>query len=161
VFAPLSPLLGGQVVALKLLFVAIWAVASVLVGVLAGRMLGRTAAFVAGGLVWISPGALLTVSTLAYPYGRSNAAICRLVEEVGFAVACGVEHWNCNLFDFSRIDAAACLGNTLLWRLKVSGIYRRLRRNGGLRALDGIRKRLTAQQMRRSNDQVQFQLVDA
>ena len=75
VFAPLTPLVGGNVVALKLLFVVIWAVASVLVGVLAARLLGRTAAIVAGALVWISPGALLTVSTLAYPgYALGMAA---------------------------------------------------------------------------------------
>jgi hypothetical protein len=75
VFAPLTPLLGGRIVALKLLFVAIWAVASVLVWVLAGRLLGRAAALVAGGLMWISPGALLTVSTLAYPgYALGMAA---------------------------------------------------------------------------------------
>ncbi|HWM21283.1 MAG TPA: hypothetical protein VNO51_16435 [Ilumatobacteraceae bacterium] len=75
VFAPLTPLVGGHIVALKALFIVIWAVASVLVGVLAGRLLGRTAAIVAGALVWISPGALLAVSTLAYPgYALGMAA---------------------------------------------------------------------------------------
>jgi 4-amino-4-deoxy-L-arabinose transferase-like glycosyltransferase len=75
VFAPLTPLVGGHIVALKALFILIWAVASVLVGVLAGRLLGRTAAVVAGALVWLSPGALLAVSTLAYPgYALGMAA---------------------------------------------------------------------------------------
>jgi hypothetical protein len=75
VFAPLTPLVGGNIVALKVLFIVIWAAASVLVGVFAGRLLGRAAAIVAGALVWITPGALLTVSTLAYPgYALGMAA---------------------------------------------------------------------------------------
>jgi peptidoglycan/xylan/chitin deacetylase (PgdA/CDA1 family) len=82
------------------------------------------------------------VPTLAYPYGRSTAEVRQIAMDVGFAASFGVEHWNHTLHNFSRIDCASCRGNTLLWRLKVSGIYLRLRQNRMLRMLSNINKRI-------------------
>ena len=81
------------------------------------------------------------ILTFAYPYGRSTALIRQIAKEVGFVAAFGVECWRDNLLDFSRIDGAACPGNTLLWRLKVSGAYRKLRKNPALRLLNNVDKR--------------------
>ena len=81
------------------------------------------------------------VGTFAYPYGRSTAEVRQIAMEVGFIASFGVEHWNHSLHNFSRIDCASCPGNTLLWRLKVSGIYLRLRQNRMLRILCNIKKR--------------------
>jgi 4-amino-4-deoxy-L-arabinose transferase-like glycosyltransferase len=50
-------------------------------------LLGRTAGFVAGGLVWISPGALLTVSTLAYPGYALGMAVTVVVALLAVALA--------------------------------------------------------------------------
>jgi hypothetical protein len=89
VFAPLTPLVGGHIVALKALFIVIWAIASVLVGVWAGRLFGRAAAIVAGSLMWISPGALLTVSTLAYPGYALGMAVTVVVALLAVDLADG------------------------------------------------------------------------
>jgi hypothetical protein len=67
VFAPISAVMGGSLVALKVLFVVIWAGAAAATGLLTRRLAGGTAGIVAGLLVWWAPGALLVVSTLAYP----------------------------------------------------------------------------------------------
>ena len=75
VFAPLTPLVGGNIVALKVLFIVIWAVASVLVGVWPGDC--SAAPRRSSPVRWCGsrPGALLTVSTLAYPgYALGMAA---------------------------------------------------------------------------------------
>jgi GT2 family glycosyltransferase len=70
-FAPVFGLTGPSILTLKLIPVVFWAVAAVLVH-LAGTALagpgpaGRRVGAVAGALVWITPGALLVVSTLAY-----------------------------------------------------------------------------------------------
>jgi peptidoglycan/xylan/chitin deacetylase (PgdA/CDA1 family) len=69
------------------------------------------------------------VTTLAYPYGRSTRDVWHTAAELGYAAAFGVERWGRGTMDFGRIDAAACKGDTLLWRLKVSGNYQRLRQN--------------------------------
>jgi peptidoglycan/xylan/chitin deacetylase (PgdA/CDA1 family) len=82
------------------------------------------------------------IQSFAYPYGRSTPNVCRVAEEVGFAAAFGVEHWTRAMHNYGRIDAARCRGDNLLWRLKVSGIYPRLRQNGVLRLLNNVRKHL-------------------
>jgi hypothetical protein len=82
VFAPIGAVVGGSVVALKVLFVAVWLLASVATGMLARRMSGAAAGIVAGTLVWLSPGALLVVSTLAYPgyaLGMAGSVIVALL----------------------------------------------------------------------------------
>ena len=71
VFAPVFGLTGPSILTLKLIPVVFWAVAAVL-AYLAGTYLAgpgparRRVGAVAGALVWIAPGALLVVSTLAY-----------------------------------------------------------------------------------------------
>jgi len=83
------------------------------------------------------------VTTLAYPYGRATPEICRIAQEVGFTAAFGVDQRTHSMFNYGRIDAARCRGNTLLWRLKVSGLYHWLRQNGSLRMLQRVQKRFT------------------
>jgi len=82
------------------------------------------------------------IRTLAYPYGRCTPDVCRVAEEVGFEAAFATEHGALTLHNFSRIDAARCSGDTFAWRLKVSGIYDKLRMNRTLRKLNELRKRL-------------------
>ena len=84
------------------------------------------------------------VSTLAYPYGRTTPEICRLAEEVGYSAAFGVDQHAHSLFNFSRIDAARYPGATLVWQLKMSGLYQRLRQYRGMKALNRIRRQFTA-----------------
>jgi peptidoglycan/xylan/chitin deacetylase (PgdA/CDA1 family) len=84
------------------------------------------------------------ISTLAYPYGRSTPHVWRAAAELGYTAAFGVERWGKGMLDFGRIDAAACKGDTLLWRLKVSGRYLRLRENGLLRLAYNLPKRARA-----------------
>ena len=57
----------------------------------------------------------------------------RIAAELGYTVAFDVERWGLGMMDFGRIDAAACKGDTLLWRLKISGSYLRFRENKLLR----------------------------
>lgn len=66
-FAPFVAVFGYHVVPLKLLFTAIWAGAALVTAALTRRVLDRRAGWVAGALVWLAPGALLVVSTRAYP----------------------------------------------------------------------------------------------
>lgn len=80
------------------------------------------------------------VSTLAYPFGRSTPEVCRIAEEVGFTAAFGVDQKTHAMLNFSRIDAARCRGNTFLWRLKLSGVYHRLRQIRSLRMLNNLHK---------------------
>lgn len=82
------------------------------------------------------------IKALAYPYGRCSPDVCRIAEEVGYRAGFGVDHGSHAMFNFSRIDAASCKGDTLLWRLKVSGVYDTLRQRGSLRRLNNLRKRM-------------------
>ncbi len=82
------------------------------------------------------------VPTLAYPFGRSTRDICKIAQKAGYVAACGIEQRAHTLFNLSRVDAAACKGNSVVWRLKVAGVHHRLRQNRGLRALNGFRKRI-------------------
>jgi peptidoglycan/xylan/chitin deacetylase (PgdA/CDA1 family) len=82
------------------------------------------------------------ISTLAYPYGRSTARVREVAEELGFIAAFGVDHGSRALFNYSRIDAAAYRGDSLVWRMKVRGIYDSLRQSRGLRSLNSLRRRM-------------------
>ena len=78
------------------------------------------------------------VTTFAYPYGRTNAVLCGLAQEAGYSLACGIEQREHTMFNLSRVDAARCRSNALLWRLKLSGIHFRARRSRSLRQLKSI-----------------------
>lgn len=65
-FSPLLVFAGGSVPALKLLYVALWAVATVFIAGAARRLAGGWAAATTAALVWLAPGALLILSTRAY-----------------------------------------------------------------------------------------------
>jgi peptidoglycan/xylan/chitin deacetylase (PgdA/CDA1 family) len=82
------------------------------------------------------------ITTLAYPFGQSNAEICRIARDAGYRVAFGTDHGERTLLNFSRIDSAAYRGDTLLWRLKVRGLYDALRRRRGVKSLNDLRKRI-------------------
>jgi hypothetical protein len=92
-FAPLTPVLGGHVVPLKLLFVVIWAAAAVLTGVFGWRLVGRVGGVLAGSIVWVSPGALLTVSTLAYPGYALGMAVAVVVALLAAAIVDREPQW--------------------------------------------------------------------
>jgi peptidoglycan/xylan/chitin deacetylase (PgdA/CDA1 family) len=81
------------------------------------------------------------ISTLAYPFGRCSPEVCRIAEEAGFRAAFGVDQHPHTMLNFSRIDAARCGGTSLVWRLKTSGIYHRLRQSSRLRAVSKLLKR--------------------
>jgi hypothetical protein len=110
VFAPIGAVVGGSIVLLKVLFVAVWLLACVVTGMLARRLAGGIAGVVAGTLVWLAPGALLVVSTLAYPgyaLGMAGSALVALLAvrllDVGhdatwrdgalFGLAAGLTFW--------------------------------------------------------------------
>ena len=65
-FAPVLGVTGPSILALKLIPITFWAAASVLVYLAGTYLVSRRIGAVAGALVWITPGALLVVSTLAY-----------------------------------------------------------------------------------------------
>ncbi len=83
------------------------------------------------------------IRTLAYPYGRSTPDVRRIAEEVGYTAAFGVDHGSRLLLDYSRIDAARFGGDTFAWRLKMAGLYDKLRKSHTLRSLNSIRKRIS------------------
>src|SRR5690606_22850543 len=102
--APVTAVVGPSVVALKLVPVTMWAIAAVLTyfavtAIAAGiggshdGKTGRRIAALAAALVWITPGALLLVSTLAY---ASYA--------VGMAVSVAVLLVSARLIDRDRAD---------------------------------------------------------
>jgi GT2 family glycosyltransferase len=66
IFAPVLGLTGPSILVLKLIPIIFWAVAAVLMYLAGSYLAGRRVGAVAGALVWITPGALLVVSTLAY-----------------------------------------------------------------------------------------------
>ena len=75
VYVPIVALFGAHILLLKLVAVMFWAIAALDgVGDRFGGLAGRRAGAIAGALVWITPGALLTVSTNAYEsYGSGMA----------------------------------------------------------------------------------------
>ena len=78
------------------------------------------------------------VTTFAYPYGKTNPVLCGLAQNAGYSLACGIEQRENTMFNLSRVDAARCRSNALLWRLKLSGIHFRARRSRSLRQLKSI-----------------------
>ena len=74
VYAPIAALFGADILHLKLVAVAFWAIAALVVLAIGSELAGRRAGAIAAALVWITPGALLTVSTNAYEsYGSGMA----------------------------------------------------------------------------------------
>jgi peptidoglycan/xylan/chitin deacetylase (PgdA/CDA1 family) len=84
------------------------------------------------------------ISTLAYPYGRTNPDIRRLAAEAGYTAAFSVDQHAHSLFNLNRIDSARHMGATLVWQLKLSGLYQRLRQHRGLKMLNRMRRQVTA-----------------
>ena len=78
------------------------------------------------------------VRTFAYPFGRSVPEHSDMAKEAGYLAACSIEKPQHSLFGLSRINAAAYPGNTLMWRMKVSGLHFRLRQNQTIRRLRGF-----------------------
>ena len=74
VYVPIVALFGAHILLLKLVAVMFWAIAALMVLAIGSEVRGRRAGAIAGALVWITPGALLTVSTNAYEsYGSGMA----------------------------------------------------------------------------------------
>lgn len=74
-FAPLIGATGASIVALKIIPIVSWAAAAVLAYFAGSHLAGRRVGAVAAALVWVTPGALLVVSTLAYLSYASGMAI--------------------------------------------------------------------------------------
>ena len=86
-YAPFVAVFGAHVVPLKLIATGFWALAALVVAAIAHDVVvgaerradpsgsARRAALVAGGLAWVTPGALLTVSTNAYESYASGMAV--------------------------------------------------------------------------------------
>ena len=73
-YVPIAALFGAHILPLKLITVMFWAIASLVVLAIGSELAGRRAGAIAAALVWITPGALLTVSTNAYEsYGSGMA----------------------------------------------------------------------------------------
>lgn len=65
-FAPVLGITGPSILVVKLIPITFWAVAACLTYLAGDRIANRRVGAVAGTFVWIAPGALLVVSTLAY-----------------------------------------------------------------------------------------------
>ena len=65
-FAPVLGITGADIFVLKLIPILFWALSAILAYLAGTYLAGRRVGAVAGALVWITPGALLIVSTLAY-----------------------------------------------------------------------------------------------
>lgn len=78
IYAPIAAVIGGDVIVLKSIAIVMWAVACVVIAVAAAELSPRhptRTALIAGALAWITPGALLTISTLAYAGYASGMAV--------------------------------------------------------------------------------------
>lgn len=84
-FAPVTAAIGPSILALKIVPMVMWAIAAILAylagdylaaGLSDDRRIGRRVGAVTGALVWIAPGAMLVVSTLAYPAYALGMAVC-------------------------------------------------------------------------------------
>ena len=75
-FAPIVGLAGPSIVLLKLVPVFFWAITAVLTYVAGTYVIKRRVGAVAASFVWIAPGALLVVSTLAYVGYALGMAVC-------------------------------------------------------------------------------------
>jgi peptidoglycan/xylan/chitin deacetylase (PgdA/CDA1 family) len=69
----------------------------------------------------------IEASTFCYPYGNTSSEVREIVAQAGYLGACGIDRARDSQFELSRIDAAACRGAGLLWRMKVSGSQYKLR----------------------------------
>jgi hypothetical protein len=65
-YAPIYAVTGPHILGLKLLTIALWAVASVLMVGAARRVVTDRAALLAGAALWVTPGALANLSVRAY-----------------------------------------------------------------------------------------------
>lgn len=85
-YAPIAAVIGGNAVALKMIAMAFWALAAVLIGIAARDLVATTsttihdpaprrAGLIAGAIAWITPGALLSLSTQAYASYASGLAV--------------------------------------------------------------------------------------
>ncbi len=77
-FAPVAAVFGGRIVALKILPITLWALASVALYRLGRRVIEPVTAAVGASMLWLAPGALLIISTrsyLAYAGGMLIVAI--------------------------------------------------------------------------------------
>lgn len=85
-YAPIAAVIGGDALVLKSIAVAFWALAAVLIGIAARDLVAtarpaiddpgpRRAGLIAGAIAWITPGALLVVSTQAYASYASGLAL--------------------------------------------------------------------------------------
>ena len=66
------------------------------------------------------------INVFCYPYGRSTPRLHDMVMRTGYSAAIGIEQEEHTLFNLSRINSARTKNSSLLWRLKVSGVYYRL-----------------------------------
>ena len=85
-YAPYAATFGAGILSLKLVATGFWAVASIVIGAIARDVVvgldgpdrhhaADRAAVLAGGLAWVAPGALLTLSTNAYESYASGMAV--------------------------------------------------------------------------------------
>ena len=65
-YAPVAAIVGTNVVLLKLLSTASWALASAVLFLVGSRLAGRRVGLIAASLCWLTPGALLLISVTAY-----------------------------------------------------------------------------------------------
>ncbi len=89
-FAPVLAVFGAHVVALKLLPIVLWAAAALLVVPVARRVLTGVWPWVAAGIVWLAPGALLIVSTRAY-FGYAGGIVAVLAALLALAKVADAE----------------------------------------------------------------------
>ncbi len=75
-FAPVVGVAGPSILLLKLIPIVFFAVAAVLTYFVGSYLADRRVGAVAGAFVWITPGALLVVSTLAYVGYALGMAVC-------------------------------------------------------------------------------------
>ena len=86
IYAPYVAAFGAGILSLKLVATVFWAIASLVIGAIARDVVvglegpdrhraADRAAVVAGGLAWVAPGALLTLSTNAYESYASGMAV--------------------------------------------------------------------------------------
>ncbi|MCH8061990.1 MAG: hypothetical protein IH861_05760 [Chloroflexi bacterium] len=77
------------------------------------------------------------INVFCYPYGQSTPMLHDMVMQAGYSAAIGIEQEEHTLFNLSRVNSARTKNSSLLWRLKVSGVYYRLLGNRASRRLIG------------------------
>lgn len=66
------------------------------------------------------------INTFCYPYGYSTPRLHEMVRQAGYSAAIGIEQEEHTLFNLSRVNSARAKNSSMVWRLKVSGVYYRL-----------------------------------